>query len=62
MPKTVTVPLPSGDWGEIYYALESKVTAIQAGFYDPEDNEGDNAAWITHLKSIMRKIQSKVEV
>lgn len=58
----IAMDLPRKDWEEIYYALESKVKAIQAGTYGPEDQPGQDRKWIAHMKSIMKKIERQVEV
>jgi hypothetical protein len=31
-------------WGEIYYALETKAKMIEKGDYGPEEEEGDDEA------------------
>lgn len=43
------------DAEEIYYALDSKRNAIQAGEYELGDPDAD-ASWIEHLTSIMEHI------
>lgn len=48
--------LTESDWGEIYYALESKRLGINRGYYGPEDQPGDDEKWVDHLDSIEEKI------
>lgn len=62
MGKPITITLPREDLEEIYYALESKIKAVEAGFYRPEDEPGDDRAWIGHMKRIMKKIEREVDV
>lgn len=50
------IVLSRNDWGEIYYALESKLEVIKQGRYDPEDEPGQNEKWSADLKSILQKI------
>jgi hypothetical protein len=56
------IPMSTGDWEEIYYALESKEKAIKEGFYGKEDHPGQDKEWRAHLKAIMAKIARKVTV
>jgi hypothetical protein len=50
------ISLTREDWCEIYYALELKLQALRKGKYGTEDYAGQDAAWITHLDAILRKI------
>jgi hypothetical protein len=49
------ITLTAEDWAEIYYALDTKLLAVQNSSY-PEDRSGENAVWIAHLKRIKRRI------
>jgi hypothetical protein len=45
------------DWVEIVEALGSKIRMIQSGQLGPEDRPGQDKEWITHLLSIIKKIE-----
>lgn len=60
--KTNDVHLSNAEWQEIYYSLESKVNAIKAGYYGPENKRGEDKRWIGDINSIMEKIASQVDV
>lgn len=62
MGRPITMSLPREDWEEMYYALESKIKAVQAGDYAPEDDPGDDQKWIAHMKRIMKRIERSVDV
>jgi hypothetical protein len=49
--------LSDSDWVEIYYALDSVATRVERGEYGPEDKEGDDEEWISHLRDIMSVIE-----
>lgn len=49
-------------WGEIYYALESKVKGIKDGAFGPEEKRGDNKRWIEDLTEMMERISDEVDV
>ena len=49
-------------WGEIYYALETKAKMIKAGGYGPEEKRGENKRWIEELNEIMTRISDDVDV
>lgn len=49
-------------WGEIYYALETKAKMIKNGGYGPEEKRGENKRWIEDLTEIMDRISSEVDV
>ncbi len=50
------INLTREDWVEIYYALDTKLLTLRQGKYGPEDEPGQDADWIAHMKAIMRKI------
>jgi hypothetical protein len=47
-------------WKGIYDLLEIKATLIDEGYYAPEDEEGEDQAWIDDLKDIMEVIKRRV--
>ena len=49
-------------WGEIYYALETKAKMIKDGQYGPEEKRGENKRWIEDLNEIMDRISGEVDV
>ena len=49
------INLTQEDWCEIYYALETKSLALRQGKYGPEDEPGQDAEWIAHIKTIIQK-------
>ena len=49
-------------WGEIYYALESKVQGIKAGAFGPEEKRGDNKRWVEDLEEMMTRISDDLDV
>jgi len=57
--ETNAVLLTPADWVEIAAALESKIAAIERGFYDdghPWPGLASDDAWILHLVEILEKI------
>lgn len=48
--------LTAEQWVEIYYALLCKLWGIQRGAYGPEDEPGQDAAWIADLRAILDTI------
>ena len=50
------ISLTPDDWAEIYYALDTKSSALRQGDYAPEDAPGEDARWIAHLEAIKDKI------
>jgi hypothetical protein len=52
------ISLTPEDWAEIYYALETKSSALRRGYSEPEGEPGEDARWIAHLEEIKEKIGS----
>jgi len=50
------IDLTREDWCEIYNALITKSLIVRKGWYQPEDQPGEDARWIEHLEAIKRKI------
>ena len=48
--------LTEEDAMEIYYALDSKATAVLKGEYGPHDSIEHDCRWAAHLREIMCKI------
>jgi hypothetical protein len=44
------------DWEEIYYAIDTKIQALEDGKYGPGDYPCQNKEWVTHLTEIQGKI------
>ncbi len=59
MPKAIS--FSRQDWEEICYAVDSKVKAIEGGFYGYEDPEGDDEEWVEQLRNIFNIINSVLE-
>jgi hypothetical protein len=56
----LSIAFKKSDWEEIYYALESKVNAIERGYYGPEENPGEDEDWIEHIRELMAVIERKL--
>ena len=41
--------MPEKVWAEVYYAVQSKISAISKGDYDPEDETGQTEKWLVDL-------------
>jgi hypothetical protein len=50
------VVLSREDWAEIYYALETKLSALKLGKYGSEDHSGLDTEWIAHIEAIKERI------
>ena len=57
----LTVQLSPEDWTEIYYALQSKLAALEAGNYGEDDVDCDIEKWKLHLGSVIEKIGDDAE-
>jgi len=55
------VQLSSEDWIEIYYALQLKLAALEAGNYGEDNVDCDTAKWKLHLGSVIEKIGDDAE-
>lgn len=62
MASAISIAFNKREMEEIYYALESKVKAVQNGDYAPEDKPGDDQRWIADMKRIMKKIERHYDV
>ena len=60
MGRTTSLTLDQAEWEEIFYALETKAQLVEQGHFGPEDNAGDDAKWIRHMKKIMNKINKHI--
>lgn len=59
---SASISLTKEQWGEIYYALDTKARLIKDGFYGPEEKRGANKRWIEDIQEIMTRISDKVDV
>ena len=50
------INLTREDWCEIYYALETKVSALRRGVYGSEETPGEDKRWVSQLQRIKRAI------
>jgi len=50
-----SIPTDPRDWGEIWYALDSRLEWVKSTGPDPGDT-GEHAEWIAHLESILSRM------
>lgn len=60
--KIANLELAESDWVEVYYALDDKITLIEAGNYGKTDRKVNVKEWLTQLKSIRDRIADNVTV
>jgi hypothetical protein len=59
---STSIDLTDAQWGEIYYALGSKMEMIKKGYMGPEEKRGANKRWVEDLEEIMTRISDEVRV
>ena len=59
----ICISMTKDEWIEVYYAIETKANAIDAGKYGPDGLDGVcNSEWVGQLRSAMDKIKTEVRV
>lgn len=62
-PRKATEPkFTDAEWSEIYYALDSKASALERGEYDGPDDDVDPDEWASELRGMMARIAKVKDV